>query len=82
MSTTSATREELQETIFEALATFGPEPDQITLDAELEALDIDSLDIAELSQIVEDKYGVAFKGSDAGQIKTVGDAVDIAASRL
>lgn len=80
MSTTT-TREQVQETIFRALATFGPSPDEITLDATLGELDIDSLDLAELSQIVEDEHGVALKSSDAAQIKTVGDAVDLVAAR-
>jgi acyl carrier protein len=81
MSTT-VTREQVQETIFKALATFGPDPSDITLEATLAELDVDSLDLAELSQIVEDEYGVALKSSDAAQIKTVGDAVDIVASRV
>jgi acyl carrier protein len=81
MSTT-VTREQVQEAIFKALATFGPDPEDITLDATLGELDVDSLDLAELSQIMEDEFGVALKSSDAAQIKTVGDAVDIVASRV
>jgi acyl carrier protein len=79
---TTVTREQVQDTIFKALATFGPDPEDITLDATLGELDVDSLDLAELSQIVEDEYGVALKSSDAAQIKTVGDAVDIVAARV
>jgi acyl carrier protein len=79
---TTVTREQVQETIFKALATFGPEPEDIRLDATLGELDVDSLDLAELSQILEDEYGVALKSSDAAQIKTVGDAVDLVASRV
>ena len=47
----------------------------------MESLDIDSLDLAELSQIVEEKYGVALKGSDAERLKTVGDAIDLIVER-
>ena len=79
---TTVTREQVQETIFKALATFGPEPEDIRLEATLGELDVDSLDLAELSQILEDEYGVALKSSDAAQIKTVGDAVDLVASRV
>ena len=78
----TVTREQVQDTIFKALATFGPEPEDIRLDATLGELDVDSLDLAELSQIVEDEYGVALKSSDAAQIRTVGDAVDLVASRV
>ena len=41
----------------------------------------DSLDLAELSQIIEDEYGIALKGDDVGKIKTVGDAIDLVVSR-
>jgi acyl carrier protein len=76
------TRDRIQDTVFKALATFGPEPEEITLDATLAELDIDSLDLAELSQIAEDEFGVGLKSSDAERIKTVRDAVDIIASRV
>ena len=41
----------------------------------------DSLDLAELSQIIEDEFGVQLKGDDVGKIKTVGDAIDLVVSR-
>ena len=37
--------------------------------------------LAELSQIIEDEYGVKLKGEDVGKIKTVGDAVDLVVNR-
>jgi acyl carrier protein len=79
---TTITREQVQDKVFEVLATFGPEPEDISMDATFEALDVDSLDLAELSQIVEDEFGVGLKSADAKAIKTVGDAVDLIASRL
>ena len=45
--------------------------------ATFEELDIDSLDLVELAQIVEDEYGVVLKGEDMKELKTVGDAVDL-----
>ena len=68
--------------MFQALEEFGAEPDQIAPDAEFEALDIDSLDLVELAQIVEDEYGVQLKGEDMEGIKTVRQAVDLVASKL
>ena len=67
---------QVEETVKKALETFGAEPTAITRDATFEALDVDSLDLAELSQIVEDEYGVKFNSSDVENLKTVGDAVD------
>ena len=60
---------------------FGADESQITRDATFEELDVDSLDLAELSQIIEDEYGVQLKGDDVGKIKTVGDAIDLVVSR-
>ncbi len=79
MSTITTT--DVEATVTEALESFGAEPADITRDATLESLDIDSLDLAELSQIAEEKYGVALKGSDAERLKTVGDCVDLIVER-
>jgi acyl carrier protein len=75
------TPEAVETTVKEAIVQFGPEPDQITREATFEELDVDSLDLAELSQIIEDEYGVKLKGDDVGKIKTVGDAIDLVVSR-
>jgi acyl carrier protein len=71
----------IQKVVFDALETFGAEPTEISLDATFEALDIDSLDIAELAQIVDEKFGVEIKSSDAEQIKTVGEVIELVAAR-
>jgi acyl carrier protein len=80
MSTT-VTKEKIEERVFQALEEFGAEPDQINRDAEFEKLDVDSLDLVELAQIVEDEYGVQLKGEDMEGLKTVGQAVDLVAER-
>ena len=50
-------------------------------DATFESLEVDSLDLAELSQVVEEHFGVRLKGDDVAQIKTIGDALDLIAAR-
>jgi acyl carrier protein len=77
----TVTRENVQKTVYEALPQFGVDESAINRDATFEDLDVDSLDLAELSQIIEDEYGVALKGDDVGKIKTVGDAIDLVVSR-
>ena len=52
---TTATPEAVEARIVEALASFGPDIEQVTRDATFEELDIDSLDLVELAQIVEDR---------------------------
>lgn len=77
----AADPENVEKVVREALPQFGVEPDEITRDASFEDLDVDSLDLAELSQIIEEEFGVALKGEDVAQIKTVGEAVDLVVSR-
>jgi len=79
--TTTVTPEQIEAVVVDALAELGPERDQITRDASFEALDVDSLDLAELSQIVEERFGVVLKGDDVAQISTVGEAIDLIHSR-
>jgi acyl carrier protein len=79
---TTATRQEIEGRVFQALEEFGAEPGQIGPDAEFEALDVDSLDLVELAQIVEDEYGVQLKTEDMEGIKTVREAVDLVTSKL
>jgi acyl carrier protein len=78
---TAVTPENVEKTVYEALPQFGVDESQITREATFEELDVDSLDLAELSQIIEDEYGVQLKGDDVGRIKTVGDAIDLVVSR-
>ena len=78
----TATTQQIESRVFEALAGFGPDESQINRDATFEELDIDSLDLVELAQIVEDEYGVQLKGEDMEGIKTVRQAVDLVASKL
>jgi len=77
----TVTKDAIQARVFEALEEFGAEPDQIELEVTFEALDVDSLDLVELGQIVQEEYGVEIKGEDMPKLKTVGDAVDLIASR-
>ena len=78
---TATTPETVEKTIFEALPQFGVEESEITRESTFEELDVDSLDLAELSQVVEEHFGVRLKGDDVANIKTVGDAIDLVVSR-
>ena len=77
----AVTTTEIEATVFEALETFGADPEAITREADFESLDVDSLDLAELAQIVDDKYGVTIAADDMKNIKTVGDVLDLIAAR-
>ena len=74
------TTDQIQARVFAALEEFGAEPDTITLDAPFETLDVDSLDMVELAQIVKEEYGVEIAGEDFPKLKTVGELVDLVVS--
>ena len=80
--TVTATREEVERTVFDSLVEFGAERELLTLDATLEELDIDSLDLVELAQIAEDRFGVTFNAEDAQDVRTVRDALEMIVSRM
>ena len=76
------TREAIQTRVFRALEEFGADPDALAPGATFEALDVDSLDLVELGQIVQEEYGVEIKGEDMPGLKTVDDAVSLIESRV
>lgn len=53
------------------------EADSIGLESEFAALDLDSIDLVELAQILEDEYEVKLASADLAEIRTVGDAVGL-----
>ncbi len=76
MATTTVTRETVEAKVVEAISDLGPDPAAVTPDATFESLDVDSLDLVELTQVVEDEFGVAIPNEEAAKMKTVGDAID------
>jgi acyl carrier protein len=82
MSATTATEQRVETIVTDALRTMNPDTGEITRDSTWEDLDVDSLDLAELAQIVEDELGVKLSSGDVAEIKTVGQAVDTVVGRL
>ena len=74
-------KDQIAARVTEALVEFGESADNITPEAKFEDLDVDSLDLVELAQIVEDEYGVELKGDDVKDVKTVGEVIDLIAAR-
>ena len=77
----TATKNEVQERVISALVEFGEEPENVKPDSRFEDLDIDSLDLVELAQVVEDDYGIEVTDADMDKIATVQDVVDFVAER-
>jgi acyl carrier protein len=77
----AVTPQAVEEKVIDTIASFGPDRAQINRAATFEELDVDSLDIVELAQVIEDEFGVALKGDDVKDIKTVGEAIDLVVAR-
>ena len=78
---TQVSTENVEKTIYDGLVELGTERDDLSREATLESLDVDSLDLVELAQIVEDEYGVQLKGDDVKDVKTVGEVIDLVVAK-
>ena len=78
---TQVSTENVESVVFDGLAELGAERDAITRDATFEVLDVDSLDLVELAQIVEDEFGVELTADDVKDLSTVGEAVDLVVAK-
>ena len=77
---TQVTNDAVEKTIFDGLKEIGAEG-EIKRDSTFEDLDVDSLDLVELAQIVEDEFGVELDGDSVKDVKTVGDVIDLVVAK-
>ena len=77
----AVTTDRVEKVIFDGLAEVGAERDQISREATFDALDVDSLDLVEIAQIVEDEFGVELEGDDVKDLRNVGEVVDLVVAR-
>jgi acyl carrier protein len=78
---TVVTDQEVEQTLYDAMAEVGADRSQLSREASFEELDVDSLDLVELAQVVEDEFGVELKGEDIKDLRTVGQAIDLVVAR-
>jgi len=78
---TTATKDQVTERMISALVEFGEEPENVKPDSRFEDLDIDSLDLVELGQVIEDEYGIEITDKDMDGIATVRDVVEFVTAR-
>ena len=76
--------EDIFQTMRELVADhFEMEPDEITMDSDLEDLGADSVDVVELVMSVEDTFEVGETPEEVvATLKTVGDVVNYIAGKL
>jgi acyl carrier protein len=66
-----------------ATEVLGVEPDAVVEEARFkEDLDADSLDLVELVMALEERLEVTIPEEELGDIKTVGEAVDVVVGKL
>jgi acyl carrier protein len=75
------TTDRVEQVIFDGLAEVGAEREEISREATFEALDVDSLDLVEIAQIVEDEFGVELEGDDVKDLTNVGQVIDLVVAR-
>jgi acyl carrier protein len=69
--------EDLYATFTELLTEeFGVPQDDVSPDATFEALGLDSLDVVELTLVLEEKTGVKLEDEELEDVRTVQDAVN------
>ena len=56
--------------------TFGVPADDVAPDATFEALGLDSLDVVELTLVLEEETGVKLEDEELEDVRTVQDAID------
>jgi acyl carrier protein len=78
----TVTTEQVTQRIQEALVEFGADPDKLRPQTTLEELDIDSLDLFELAQILHQEYGISADPRDFEDIGTLGEAEAVMLSYL
>ena len=65
---TTATKDQVTERVISALVEFGEEPENVKPESRFEDLDIDSLDLVELAQVIEDEYSIEISDAEMEKI--------------
>jgi acyl carrier protein len=81
MAETEVTTTRVEQVIFDGLAEVGADREKVTREATFEDLEVDSLDLVEISQIVEDEFEVELDGEDVKDLKNVGQVIDLVVAR-
>jgi acyl carrier protein len=75
------TPEAIESRVVEALESFDVDPDLIRRETPLETLDVDSLDVVELAEILRSEMGIDIEARDFVDVRTFGDVMDVIVAR-
>ena len=71
----------VEQVITDGLVEVGADSAKVARDATFEDLEVDSLDLVEISQIIEDEFGVELDGDDVKDLTNVGQVIDLVVAR-
>ena len=77
----TVTVEQVEKKVFASLIEFGADPQLVSREAGWEVLEVDSLDLVELAQVVEDEFGVSIETKKMPSLTTVGSVIDLVVER-
>jgi acyl carrier protein len=72
----------LDRVVLDALATMSSTDEEIRPELTLEEIDVDSLDLVELAQIIEEDHGVDLPHGAFGEAVSVADVIAVVQSSL
>lgn len=75
------TTEEVEEFVYESLELFGVEREEMVSEAMLENLSIDSIDLVELGQLLDERCGIRLETKEFRDVRTLGEAMCIITSK-
>jgi acyl carrier protein len=76
--TSTISASDIEAKVLEAIEELGgPEISSISSTTTFEEIDVDSLDLVELGQIMEEQLDVTLETSDISELKTIADAVEL-----
>jgi acyl carrier protein len=78
----AAVRRHVDARVLAVAAELGADPRRIALDSRIEDLGLDSLDLAELVQILELEFDLKLFAAAHGRVHTLRDAVDLVVAAL
>jgi acyl carrier protein len=81
MSSAVITSEQVERVIIDAMERFGPDLRGVSRESEFAARDVDSRDLAELAEIIDEEFAIKLEPPDMAGLRTVGDSIDLVVAR-
>lgn len=82
MPSTDVVPQSVEDAIFEAAVNLGADRAALKRDATFEDLDLDSLDVVEIAQMAQERWGAKLEPQDLTDVMTVGEAIELVIARL